>query len=478
MHELGHTLGLEHGGDEAHNCKPNYLSVLNYAYGLPSAGGDPNLPLDYSHGAHLTLDEASLNEHLGIGGAPGRIVLFGVSGLQIARPGDGAIDWNGSGGETLGTVSADIDRIDAIDDCRARGTSVDGTTLSRNFGKILLESVVPPVSAFPVLVNGAPVTPASVRLDGSYVYLTLSDPVDADDVVEFGYTPPAQNPITAVDGTHAPALSLITAQNRTGVRETLHDYDDWGKLVYSPRMDKTNFIFGPGRPAHPDVPDLTAEEVVALGGAADTVSPTTTASVSPAANDAGWNRADVTVTLSAVDNPGGSGVREIVFAATGAQQIAETTVAGPSVTVTVASEGTTTLTYHAVDNAGNAEASSTLTVRIDKTDPVVTCSARPDLLWPPDHRLVQISVDVDVADALSGPTGFVLSAVVSSEPGLADDAGGFTVGAADISGQLRAERQGDGPGRVYTLRYVAHDLAGNAGACAATVVVPHDQRPG
>ena len=28
MHELGHSLGLQHGGDEETNKKPNYLSVI------------------------------------------------------------------------------------------------------------------------------------------------------------------------------------------------------------------------------------------------------------------------------------------------------------------------------------------------------------------------------------------------------------------------------------------------------------------
>lgn len=30
MHEIGHALNLDHGGDEEHNCKPNYVSVMNY----------------------------------------------------------------------------------------------------------------------------------------------------------------------------------------------------------------------------------------------------------------------------------------------------------------------------------------------------------------------------------------------------------------------------------------------------------------
>ncbi len=34
MHELGHTLGLGHGGNSGVNCKPNYLSLMNYAFQL------------------------------------------------------------------------------------------------------------------------------------------------------------------------------------------------------------------------------------------------------------------------------------------------------------------------------------------------------------------------------------------------------------------------------------------------------------
>ena len=32
MHELGHTLGLKHGGTDKINDKPNYLSVMNYTF--------------------------------------------------------------------------------------------------------------------------------------------------------------------------------------------------------------------------------------------------------------------------------------------------------------------------------------------------------------------------------------------------------------------------------------------------------------
>ncbi|QLI81450.1 lamin tail domain-containing protein [Chitinibacter fontanus] len=42
MHELGHNLGLQHGGNEATNDKPNYLSVMNYLYQLNGVPSDPS----------------------------------------------------------------------------------------------------------------------------------------------------------------------------------------------------------------------------------------------------------------------------------------------------------------------------------------------------------------------------------------------------------------------------------------------------
>ena len=41
MHELGHNLGLEHGGNESTNYKPNYYSIMNYLYQLNGLDPDP-----------------------------------------------------------------------------------------------------------------------------------------------------------------------------------------------------------------------------------------------------------------------------------------------------------------------------------------------------------------------------------------------------------------------------------------------------
>ena len=101
----------------------------------------------------------------------------------------------------------------------------------------------------------------------------------------------------------------------------------------------------------------------------DEAAPTTTATRSVEPNAAGWNNEDVTVTLTATDNEGGSGVKEITYSINGGQP---TTVQGSSVQVPVSAEGETTIAFYATDNEGNIEQQQTTTVKIDKTAPAVS----------------------------------------------------------------------------------------------------------
>ena len=65
MHEFGHLLGLEHGGEDTINNKPNYRSVMSYSRQF-SDSPIPARRLDYSR-SEVDLNEASLNECAGIG---------------------------------------------------------------------------------------------------------------------------------------------------------------------------------------------------------------------------------------------------------------------------------------------------------------------------------------------------------------------------------------------------------------------------
>lgn len=209
----------------------------------------------------------------------------------------------------------------------------------------------------------------------------------------------------------------------------------------------------------------------------DTTPPVTVASVSPGPNPNGWNNTNVTITLNSTDNElGGTGVKQITYSSTGPQAITTTVVNGGSASFTISAEGVTTVKFFGTDNAGNVESTHTLTIQLDKTPPAVTCGASPNVLWAPNNKLVPVSLTVTVTDALSGPAGFSLVSVTSSEPDSGQgDIQGFAFGSASTSGQLRSQRLGSGTRRVYTFTYSGADQAGNTIPCVATVTVPHDQ---
>lgn len=145
MHELGHTLGLRHGGGlglaeptlRGVNCKPNYLSVMSYSrtfnFAAPDAA-NPTLPpirtnrtVDYSRAALPSLNESALDEPVGISGPVGAITLFGQgqSGNGRAASAVAAIDWNGVNGVEPTPVSADVNFLQSIPYC------------TQNFGEVL-----------------------------------------------------------------------------------------------------------------------------------------------------------------------------------------------------------------------------------------------------------------------------------------------------------------------------------------------------
>lgn len=74
-HEVGHLLGLNHGGFEACNGKPNYNSLMNYRFQFSGvdldcdATGDSDA-VDYSRHRNSDLNESALEESAGTCGAP------------------------------------------------------------------------------------------------------------------------------------------------------------------------------------------------------------------------------------------------------------------------------------------------------------------------------------------------------------------------------------------------------------------------
>jgi pectin methylesterase-like acyl-CoA thioesterase/pectate lyase len=100
---------------------------------------------------------------------------------------------------------------------------------------------------------------------------------------------------------------------------------------------------------------------------ADQTPPVTTATLSHEANAAGWHNSDVTLTLSAGDEEGGSGLREIIYSVNGTLGFAP----GGQLSLPFDQAGETIVTFSARDEAGNAEPTQTITVRLDKSAPVI-----------------------------------------------------------------------------------------------------------
>jgi len=282
--------------------------------------------------------------------------------------------------------------------------------------------------------------------------------------------------------------------------------------------------------------------------------PVITAAVSPAANGYGWNNTDVTVTFSATDD---SEVVSVTAPQTLTEEGALQSVTGtatddggnsssitvsgisidktaPDVTgspdrapnangwysapvlitftssdalsgidtaaspVTLAGEGAgQSASGTSTDKAGNSATATVSGINIDLSAPVVLTTQSLSCIWPPNHKMVPVTVGGQIADLSGGQTiqGFTIT---SNEP---DDSKGDGKSIGDCNGQdgytspavfltpvavaangtfsfnvnLRAERQGGSTGRVYTISWNVADLAGNTTPVSVTVCVPHNQ---
>lgn len=112
MHELGHNLNLDHGGNEPLDCKTNYISIMN-GLTVESMYVD-DAPLDFSRSALPSLNKGRLIEQNGIGQStpPGLTTIYNgpsvpLQGPTLATAGM-PIDWNFNNVIDQQPVSSDI----------------------------------------------------------------------------------------------------------------------------------------------------------------------------------------------------------------------------------------------------------------------------------------------------------------------------------------------------------------------------------
>jgi hypothetical protein len=100
-------------------------------------------------------------------------------------------------------------------------------------------------------------------------------------------------------------------------------------------------------------------------------------------------------------------------------------------------------------------------------------SVTPSSIWPPNHKMVPVSLHVDVTGLQDPSPSCSLTGITSNE-GSADDweiTGG-------LSAKVRAERAGNGGDRVYRFTVECTDSYGHTASQTVNATVPHDQGGG
>ncbi|WP_205697898.1 OmpL47-type beta-barrel domain-containing protein [Conexibacter sp. SYSU D00693] len=354
MHELGHTLGLSHGGADEElpdedGFKPNFPSVMNYLFqtnGYPRGGQQA---FDYSRIDTPDFDETKAKEADGISLGPDG----GTTGTGHRCP-------DGGGGFT----SVQVATLKPIDwSCASGGEATTGFDTNGDGRQTVLKGSTSDWSRLQFKRGG----------------------------VGGGTNPEAGIP---AGGTTPPSKELTV------------------------EMDK--LIAGP-----------------------DSTAPTTTIHRAPQANADGWNNTDVSVTFTADDGAGGSGVSAIEAAVDlgGFQP-----VTGP---IVLSDEGVHVIKFRSTDKAQNVEAEQTAFVMIDKTTP----AAKGDVLTPfnaAGWHNQPVTVRATGLDALAGVKSFtrtVSGAQGASTTTVDEDVTDFVV-----------DEEG-----ATTVSYKPTDFAGNDG---------------
>lgn len=119
----------------------------------------------------------------------------------------------------------------------------------------------------------------------------------------------------------------------------------------------------------------------------------------------------------------------------------------------------------------------TITVEVNAPPNCENAYADPDLLWPPNHKWVEIHI-MGVSDPDGDPVTITITGVWQDEPteGLGDgDHSPDAIIYTDYV-EVRRERSGIEDGRVYHIYYTVDDGRGGICECEVTVGVPHDKK--
>ena len=140
--------------------------------------------------------------------------------------------------------------------------------------------------------------------------------------------------------------------------------------------------------------------------------------------------------------------------------------------------GTTTVTA-TVTRADSSTQSCSFDITVNDTEgPVISgASASPSLLWPPNHKMRNVTINYSVSDNCTAAGAIITSidSVTSNEPVNSSEDGDTAPDWEIVNNhlvKLRAERSCVGTGRIYTIKIKDTDAAGNSTFQTVTVSVP------
>jgi hypothetical protein len=149
--------------------------------------------------------------------------------------------------------------------------------------------------------------------------------------------------------------------------------------------------------------------------------------------------------------------------------------------------GTTVVALTCTDPHGGSDSCTGHVEVVDVTPPTVVTAGTVATLWPPNHAYHEFSVVDCVLEIhdncaeLEAASATEVSYVTSDEDELALGSGNTCddaiIHVPPTSYAVRAERSGNGDGRVYHVGHVVSDPSGNHTDVSCQITVPHSQGP-
>jgi len=142
--------------------------------------------------------------------------------------------------------------------------------------------------------------------------------------------------------------------------------------------------------------------------------------------------------------------------------------------------GINLITLMVTDKVGGIATASVVEKVVDTTPPIIkTITPSINSLWPPNHKMVPVTIDISASDICSATTTCKVVSIRSNEPvngkGDGDMAPDWEIN-RNLSVNLRAERAGPRNKRDYTVTVQCTDDSGNSATKTVVISVPHNKK--